>query len=123
MDLSWSIAVAHIAMTVQARRRFAQIRLMDLGQHRFVALNAIIQSDLLVEVADLDWIGEIAGCESQTVVPPVDPFDDPLVGEGMGRVAIVAGGNRFVAGMIPAIELIAHDMAVDTSLWIVGKIG
>lgn len=41
----------------------------------------------------------------------------------MGSVAIVAGGNRPVAGIDPAIILFLHDMAIHASFGIIGEIG
>jgi hypothetical protein len=48
---------------------------------------------------------------------------EPLAGKIVRHMAVAAYSVSMVAGFFPAFELIAHNMAVRTSLWIVRKIG
>jgi hypothetical protein len=56
------------------------------------------------------------------VVPAIQPFDNPFIGKGMGRMAVIARGYSFMAGIIPTIKLLLHDMAVHTSIGVIGQI-
>ena len=83
----------------------------------------IAQSDFTIEPPDLDRLGETARSEGRAVVPAVDPFDGVFSNEVLWRMTVVTGGCFFMAGTVPGIELISHDVAVLTRLRVVNEIG
>ena len=40
----------------------------------------------------------------------------------IGNVAVVAGGVSVVGRFLPTVELIAHDVAIDASRWVVREV-
>src|SRR4051812_26799217 len=79
--------------------------------------------DGAVARSDLDRLLEAAGGEGEGVVPAVQRLGEPLPGEVVRGVAIVADRDGVVAGAGPPLELLAHDVAVHARLRVVGQIG
>lgn len=114
----------NILMTGEAVGRFLGRGQMVDGSDKFaVAIETIFHGHTPIQLGDLDGFVEIASGESHTVIPAVDSFDNVLGGKGVGGVAIVAGGDIFVAPMSPRIILVVHDVAVDTGKRVVGEVG
>ncbi len=83
-------------------------RRRDLG----VAFPACHLGDLLIPRGDTDRIRKAAGREIELVPEPVLRLRQVLRHEPGWRVAIVADGDRAMAGALPGREMIAHDVAV-----------
>mgnify|MGYP007068291810 CR=1 FL=1 len=50
-------------------------------------------------------------------------FGEIFGNEALGHVALVAGGRRVVAGLLPSVVWIAHDMAVRAGFRLAAQIG
>ncbi len=114
VNIRRGVIMAHIAMTsdaAQLLRRNVEVHLGDGGR---VTLHTIFLGNARIKAADHDRFGKIARREGDAVVPTIDALDHPFVGKAMGRVTVVARGDRFVAGMAPPFVLLAHNVAVDT---------
>src|SRR5439155_9712838 len=62
------------------------------------------------------------GGESERVAKPVLGLDEPLREEAVRRVAGIAGRDRAMARLHPAIELLAHHVTVHAGLGIVDQV-
>jgi len=71
---------------------------------------------------DTDWIVKSPQGECNGMVIAVAGFDQPFAEKIMRYMAIIACGDSVMAGFLPAVELVPHDMAVHTCLWIVGEV-
>ncbi len=84
---------------------------------------AIAHGDFTIELPDLDRLGETARSEGRAVVPAVDSFNGVFPDDVLWRMATVAGGHFFMAGTVPGVELLAHNVAVLTRPRVVREIG
>lgn len=114
---------ADIAMAGDAVCFLAFPCAMDLADQGGMAIDAVVLRHTGIEGADADRIGEVAGGEGDAMVPAVDAFDDVFGREGVRRVAVVTGGHIFMAGVVPGVELCAHDVTVFARRRVVGEIG
>ena len=89
----------------------------------FVASFTVIQGDLPVQWLDLNGFMKTSRGESRTVVVPVQPFDHIFADKVFRGMAVVTGGNTFMRGTVPVIELFTHDMAVPAGGRIIPEIG
>lgn len=90
---------------------------------RLMTCDAVCLGNIGIERTNTDWFMEISQRKGYAVIEPVDTFDKPLFNERcMGRVAVIAGCNPCMAGMLPGIELLAHDVAVIAGLRIIRKV-
>ncbi len=113
----------YISMTRNAIGFFA-IRIFKHTTDDFLMTSyAIAQSDFTIERPNLDRLGEAARGEGRAVVPAVDSFNGVFPDDVLWRVTTVAGGHFFVARTVPGVELLAHNVAVLTSLRVVREIG
>ena len=87
-----------------------------------VARNARALRDSFVAGLYLDRILEIAQCECQRVKKSVVRFGDPFSDCVVRQVAIVANRNVVVAGMLPRVEMLLHNMAIHARLRIVTQV-
>lgn len=93
---------------------------MHLPHQVSVAAQAVFMCHAPIHRRDADRLGECVERKSYTVVQAIDRLDCVLCNEiVMWCMAVIACSHRLVAGMIPCIELITHDMAVHTSLRII----
>lgn len=114
----------NILMTGEAVGRFlGRGQMVNRGDKFAVAIETVLNGHTAIQLCDLDGFVEIASGKSDTMVPTVYPFDDVLGREGVRGVAIVAGGNIFMAPMPPRIILVVHNVAVDTGERVVGEVG
>src|SRR3954466_6719167 len=60
-------------------------------------------------VLDLDRVVKFAGGEGERMKKAVVGFGKIFGNEPGRRVTVVAGGDRAMAGLIPAIEMLPHD--------------
>lgn len=84
------------AVTVHAPQRLLRYNMLDLADSGFVAVNTVLFRHFGVEITNVQRLWVVVQGECQAVVEPVDPFDDPFLGEGVGRMAVIAGCNRLV---------------------------
>lgn len=115
--------MAYVAVAGDTRTFFSGLAAMDLADEIAVTIHTIGLDYIRVEASDADGVWVVASSKGQAVIPAVDAFDDVFLGKGVGRVAAVAGCHILVAGMVPALELGAHDVTVQTGFRVVGKIG
>ena len=95
----------------------------NLADQQGMAGHAVFLHNFSVAAANSDRFVKIPGGEGVTVIPAVQALDNPLVRELVRDMAIVTGGEFIVAGMIPALELVAHNVAVYTRIRVIGEVG
>lgn len=71
---------------------------------------------------DLDRIVKFAGGEGERVKETVLGLGEILGNEPGRGVAIVAGCDRVMAGIVPAIEMILHNVAIGAGIGIVPEV-
>lgn len=79
-------------------------------------------SNSLVTIFDVNWVFEIPHRKGQRVEESVVSLRDPLAHGVVRQMAIVADGNMVVAGMLPRIKMVLHDVAIDARLRIITQI-
>lgn len=94
-----------------------------LAQQLLVAIKAIALHHFTVALANLDRLFKVLHREFAGVIPAVLKLDYIFAGECMRYVAIVADGDAMMASLLPALKLLAHDVAVGANGGVVGQIG
>src|SRR5262245_47736773 len=56
------------------------------------------------------------------MVKAVQGFREPLAYELMWYMAVVACGDGVVAGLLPTVVLLAHDVAIHTRTWVIREV-
>jgi len=78
--------------------------------------------DLRVAFFDHDRFVEILQCEALRMVITVLGFGDVLADQIMRNVAVIADGDVMMAGLLPGVVLVIHDVAIGAGFGVVGKI-
>lgn len=73
----------------------------------------------LVTGFDLNGVFKVTRGERQRVKESVVCFDNPLPEGIVRQVAVIAGGDRVMAGGQPRIVMFLHHVTVGTRSWIV----
>src|SRR5688500_2236607 len=123
MAWSSSVAVSAGGMTPQAGERVGPGMRLDRLDDRLMAVPAGRLGDGPVARGDLDGLRESAGRERERMPEAVERLRRVLGGEAGRRVAVVARGDLAMAGLGPAVVLLAHDVAVHARARIVGQVG
>jgi hypothetical protein len=112
-------------MTADTIERVLSIHAMggDFADIILVTINAIVVQHLGTGGLDLDWFVEILERKPFRMVVSIAGLGQPFPHEFVRDVAIVAGGLTMVTGLLPAIVLIPHDVAIHAGTWIIGEIG
>ena len=113
----------YVSMTGKAIGLFAVRVFTHTADDFLMTPFAVAQCDFTIELPDLDWLGETARSEGHAVVPAVDSFDSIFSDDVLWRVTAVTGGRCFVAGTVPGVELLSHNVAVLTRLGVIREIG
>jgi hypothetical protein len=115
--------MADVAVAAQAGRFFAAAVGFNGVDDGRVTFAAGLFRDGAVAGRDAQRIGKVARGEIQRVEEAVLGLDG-VFGDGAGRrVAVVAGGDRAMAGFEPCVIMFLHDVAVRAGLGIVGHVG
>ena len=89
-----------------------------------MAVNAVLLRNVAVHLGNAEWFGEVPRREGQAVVETVDGLDPVLCHNAVVRcVAVIAGGNGFVAAVVPGRIDIPHNMTIGAGSGIIRKIG
>src|ERR1043166_2080926 len=88
-----------------------------------VTANAIVIENLRVGRSDLDGFVEVLERESLGVTIAVIRLANPLGEPALGNVAVVAGRVIVMTGCLPAVVLIAHDVAIHARLRVIAHVG
>src|SRR5688572_18920972 len=88
----------------------------------FVAVETRFFRDATVARFDANGVWKFAGGERERMPEAVICFHPVFAEEIVWSVAIVAGGNRPMAGLDPGIEMILHDVAIGACFRIVGEV-
>src|SRR5688572_8156758 len=88
-----------------------QVAGVNLLHEGFVAPAAVEVDDLAVVRPDPDGLGEILEREALRMPEPVLGLRRVLADEALRDVAVVAGGEAVVARLLPAVVVVAHDVA------------
>jgi len=115
--------VADVGVAMYAGRRFAiGIFGEHVVHHALVAMQTSGLRDAAIARLDLDGVVKVLEGEGQRMVKAVVAFDNPFFNWVMRQVAVVAAGDAVMAGMLPRIEMVLHDVAVDARLGIAAEI-
>ena len=91
----------------------------DFGDQTLVTSDAIVFHHAFAGSLGKNRLVKILEGESLGMAVPMLDFHEVLWQEGLGNMAIIAGGVRVVAGFLPAIKLFPHDMAVHASAGVI----
>ena len=117
--------MADVAVAVYTVEHLAAIAgvWVDLVENLAVASDAVLLQHRGVARLDHDRFGKVLEREPLGVPEAVFRFGRIFCDEAVWGVAVIARGDRVMAGVLPAIVLLAHDVTVHTSGGIVGEIG
>ncbi len=88
--------------------------------HKFlVAIDASALSHLSISGLDSNGVYVSAQCEGQRVEKAVVGLRDPFSDRVMRQMAVIANRDRVMATVLPGIQMVLHDMAIDARLWVV----
>src|SRR5262245_37126153 len=87
-----------------------------------MAMDATALENRTVFWPDEKWVVKVLQRERVGMPEPIFGFGEILADEIVGSVAIVAGGDGVVAGFLPAVVVIAHDVAVDARCRIAAEV-
>src|SRR6185503_10403311 len=87
-----------------------------------VAAHASVLQDTAVLVGHHDGLMEVLQRECRGVAEAVFALGEILADKAVRQVAVDAGGDAVVAGLLPAVVLRLHDVAVDAHLRIVAHV-
>src|SRR5438105_4306400 len=116
--------MSHVLMAADAVHRIERMMPVRVGlaengaDKLLVAANAVLIQDLGIIARDLDRLVEVLERESLRVAIAVVGLADVFADAVRGGVAIVARGVIVMAGVLPAVILIPHDVAIDARLGI-----
>ena len=79
--------------------------------------------NLAISGLDLDRVGEAPGSEGKGMEKAVRSLCSVFPKEVMRRMAVVTPGHSAVAGFRPAVQLVAHHVAVCAGCGIVQQVG
>lgn len=88
-----------------------------------MAIQAGTLSHAAIAIFNPDRFRKISGRKSQRVKQAVVGLGDPFAKKIVRQMAIIATGDRMVAGFFPRVVVRLHDVTVRAGLGIVGKIG
>src|SRR5262249_20972047 len=94
----------------------------DMADQILMTEFAVGFQDATIFLTNLDGFVKFLVSEGLRMMKAVFGLCPILADEVMGRVTIIASRHGVVAGMVPTIVLIAHDMAVYARARIVAKI-
>src|SRR5262249_26988471 len=128
LHLSWPQSlprpVAHRRVTAQAIvadvGRGAPVN--DLMNDVGVALDAVLLHVSGAPRFDADRLREVLQCEPLRVPEAVLRLCQVLASKIVWDVAVVADGDGMVARLLPAVVMLAHDVAVDARLRVVAEV-
>lgn len=93
-----------------------------LADHILVAADAVLLYDAFTARVCGKGFVEVLQGEGFGVGVAVEGFGEVFAEEVVGYVAVVAGGNSVVAGMLPGTVVFAHDVAVGAGYGFVAKV-
>ena len=114
--------MADVVMAGQAVSLLALGIVKHAAGHSLMAVNAVVDGDLAIKRSYAQWIGELAGSKRETVIPAVNSFYKIFAEQAFGSVAAVEVGDLFMGRVVPCIELIAHNVAIEAGLGIIKKV-
>src|SRR5687767_1140073 len=110
-------------VTAQAREIPGFRVCLDRLDDRLVALTARCFGDGAIARGDRDGLGEPASREGERVPETVERLRRVLADDTGRRVAVVAHGHLAMTALDPAVELLAHHVAVHARSRIVRQVG
>ena len=120
MHMPHRAVAAHAGNSLTALRRMRAVdRLRDFG----VTLQASLFGDRQIAFADLNGFVKAARGEVKRMPKSVGGFGGVFPHQARRRVAIVAGGDRAMRRLQPAVVLLVHNVAIGARSRIVGQIG
>src|SRR5206468_2658 len=116
--------VAHHGVTVDAVRRLTAGRAMpeNVIDQIVMAMETIGLKNARTHGPDANRLREILQREALGVPEAVLSLDQILGDQVMGYMAVIAGGVGVMTGLLPAVVLVAHDVAVDARLGVVAQV-
>src|SRR4051794_32211209 len=114
-SLLGSRAVPDRGVTADTARCLAAGRIVpeNVVDQVVTTVDAVSLQDLLAHRPQADRLRKVLKGEALGVPEAVFGLDQILGHEGVRHVAVVAGGHGMMAGVLPAVVLVAHDVAID----------
>src|SRR5678815_5579526 len=109
--------MAHIAVTPRAPGRF---RTGNLAHQLRVAPHTVGFDDFTVLLSDADRLVKVLKGETLGMPVSVNHLRRVLADQIVRRVAVVAGRDRVVRGLLPPVVLLAHDVTVHAGRGVIG---
>lgn len=90
--------------------------------HRLMAVQAGIFNDLQAVFFDQDGFVKVLKGEGHGMIPAIQSFHGVFADDVVGQMAVVAFSDVVMGGLLPGIQVFAHDVAVHTGLGIVRQV-
>ena len=90
--------------------------------HLSMALDTVVLQDGSILAVNANWFVEVLQGKALGMPEAVLGFGEILANEVVGQMTIDATGNSMVTGLLPAIVLLAHDMAVHAGFGVAAEI-
>ena len=95
----------------------------QLADQTLVTACTVVVQHFFVVRTNADGLGKILQGEAFGMPKSVFCFGNIFREKPSGRMALITGGHCVMAGLLPAIVLLVHDVAVHANLGVFGKIG
>ncbi len=106
--------VQHVTARIHRQHRMNEISM---------TLNARPLSNSAISRLDLNGLMKLPGCKRPGMQHSVVGFRKPFPKERMRQMAVVAGRDCMMAGLLPGVIMGLHHMTVGASLGVIGKVG
>ena len=117
------MGVAHVTVAVNAREHFTfAFAWKHLVHHIRMAMKTRALRHPPIARFDLNWLMEVFQSERQRMKKTVVCLGTPLANKIVWQVTVIANGHMLMAGILPRVEVILHNMAVGTCLGVVAQV-
>lgn len=118
------MGVAHRVMTMNTVQHVPCRMFWQHGMHKvLMAIQAGTLSHAAIAIFNPDRFRKTSGRKSQRVKQAVVGLGNPFAKKIVRQMAIIATGDRMVAGFFPRAIVRLHDVTVRAGLGVVGEIG
>ena len=117
------MSVSHVAVAVNAREHLAFVLRWKHFVHEIrVAVQARALRHAPIARLDLNRLVKVLQRERQRMKKSVVSLRDPFADRMVRQVTVVADGHMPMAGILPGVVVILHDVAVGATLRIVAQV-
>jgi hypothetical protein len=94
----------------------------DFTNYAAMTLDAVVPQNHAVASTDANGFVEVLKREALGMPKPIFRFGQVFADEVMRRVTVIARRHGVMAGFLPTVVFIAHDMAIDAGFRVIAKI-